>query len=269
MAIWRSRSILFPYLFSLVGIHLPLAAASTVVVVLGASMEIAGWWLNTSALAHQLLFISIAIFAMTAGSRYFDQIAKEKQAAIVHETTANERSRLARDIHDVLGHSLTVMSMKSELALRLFDVDPSRARAEIEDIRDLSRAAIAEVRATVSGIRMRLLDEELTSAVEVLRKAGLQVTVTGSVDDVDPRFRFVFAWVVREASTNILRHSRASQITITLSSSQISVSDDGVGIGATAPGNGLTGLSERITAAGGRLEISDNSPGTIVRATMI
>ncbi|QRV01990.1 sensor histidine kinase [Arcanobacterium phocisimile] len=258
----------FPYICSMTGMFVPLLPASLIVLGLSALMEFAGWWLTISNDAHALLLISIGVFAMTSGSRHFDHAAREKQAAATHEAIAEERNRLSRDMHDVLGHSLTIMSMKSELALRLLDKDPAAARSEIEAIRDLSRSAIAEVRATVSGLRMQVLGDELTNCVRTLRESGLAVTVHGSVDDVDPRFRFVFSWVVREASTNILRHARARHVTITLRSAQISVSDDGVGLPEKRSGHGLIGLAERIAAAGGVLELPNNQPGTIIQATM-
>ncbi|QJC22430.1 sensor histidine kinase [Arcanobacterium buesumense] len=257
----------FPYLASLTGMLIPLVPGTIIIVLLGIVMEVAGWLLDTPSDAHALLVVSIGVFAMTAGSRFFDRASQEKQIAVAHEAISAERSRVARDVHDVVGHSLTIISLKSQLALRLLDSDPERARAELIEISDLTRAAITEVRATVSGLRMQLLSDELRNAIKVLEDAHIAVSVVGSVEDADPRFRFVFSWVVREAVTNILRHAHAKHVTCEISSTRMSIIDDGVGITQPA-GNGLTGLRERIVEAGGRLDVLPADPGTRVTAVM-
>ncbi|WP_216395310.1 sensor histidine kinase [Arcanobacterium phocae] len=257
----------FPYLASLTGMFVPLLPGAIIMVVLAAIMEVAGWLLGTAGDAHALLMVSLGVFAMTAGSRFFDRASQEKQIAVAHEAISAERSRVARDVHDVVGHSLTIISLKSQLALRLLDSDPERARAELTEISDLTRAAITEVRTTVSGLRMQLLSDELRNAIRVLEDAHISVSVVGSAEDVDPRFRFVFSWVVREAATNILRHAHASHVRCEMTSTSISIIDDGVGITQPA-GNGLTGLSERITEVGGRLDVVVADPGTRITAVM-
>lgn len=257
----------FPYLFALAGMLLEFRYAISVVFTLSTIIELAGWWQNHLAEAHSFLLVSLGVFAMTSGTRYFDHAEREKRALSAREAVASERDRLARDVHDVLGHSLTILALKSELALRVLDSDPQRARSELEAISSLTRSAIAEVRATVSGLRMQLLTEELDNSLRVIRDSGLTVTVDGEPDAVDPRFRFVFAWVVREASTNILRHARASHVTIILRSGIVSVEDNGIGI-SNVPGNGLLGLRERVENAGGQLQIEPTHPGTRISALM-
>ncbi|GAA1913907.1 sensor histidine kinase [Nocardioides hwasunensis] len=174
-----------------------------------------------------------------------------------------ERERVARDVHDVLGHSLTALSIKAELAARLIDVDPQRARAELESIQATARSALAEVRATVGGLRAANLEAELAAAPRVLADAGVRTKVAGEIADTDPRHRTLMAWVLRESVTNVVRHAQARSVVIELGPHGIAVSDDGAGCDGTE-GNGLRGMRERVSGAGGTLTISPAEPGTRV-----
>lgn len=113
-----------------------------------------------------------------------------------------ERGRLARDIHDILGHSLTVITVKAELAGRLLDVDVERARGEIASLEALAREALADVRGAVVGVRDISLAGELARAKAALAAAGIDSTIPNAVDDVDPSLKELFAWTVRESVTN-------------------------------------------------------------------
>jgi two-component system sensor histidine kinase DesK len=178
-----------------------------------------------------------------------------------------ERERVARDVHDVLGHSLTALSIKAELAGRLIDVDPERARAELVSIQETARQALAEVRATVGGLRAGNLDDELAAAPQVLADAGIETRVVGSVADTDPRHRTLLAWVLREAVTNVVRHAGARSVVIELDQHGITVTDDGSG--PTGPeGNGLRGMRERVQDVGGTLAVRDAAPGTRVEVVL-
>ena len=110
----------------------------------------------------------------------------------------------------MLGHSLTALSIKAELAARLIDVDPERAKAELESIQETARQALAEVRATVGGLRAANLEAELAAAPLVLADAGIRHDVVGTVADTDPRHRTLLAWVLRESVTNVVRHADAT-----------------------------------------------------------
>ena len=170
---------------------------------------------------------------------------------------------MARDVHDVLGHSLTALSVKAELAARLIDIDPARAKDELESIQATARQALAEVRATVGGLRAGNLEAELAAAPRVLADAGTSTRVVGEVADTDPRHRALLAWVLRESVTNVVRHARAESVVIELGPRGIAVTDDGCG--RTGPeGNGLRGLRERVGGAGGTLDVLDAAPGTRV-----
>ena len=177
-----------------------------------------------------------------------------------------ERERVARDVHDVLGHSLTALSVKAELAARLIDVDPDRARLELESIQETARQALAEVRATVGGLRAGNLDAEIAALPQVLADAGIETTLEGSVADTDPRHRTLLAWVLRESVTNVVRHAHATHVVIRLDQSGLTVADDGTGL-AHAEGNGLRGMRERVSAAGGTLDLSGD-PGTRVQVVL-
>ena len=137
---------------------------------------------------------------------------------------------MARDVHDVLGHSLTALSVKAELAARLIDLDPERAKEELESIQATARQALAEVRATVGGLRAGNLEAELAAAPRVLADAGISATVVGEVADTDPRHRALMAWVLRESVTNVVRHARARSVVIELGPDGITVTDDGAGL---------------------------------------
>jgi len=162
----------------------------------------------------------------------------------------SERERVARDVHDVLGHSLTAIAIKAELAQRLLDVDPARARSELGQVQTLARDALADIRSTVSGLRATRIDEELATAQRSLTAAGIAAELPASSDDVEVAHRIVLAWAVREAVTNVLRHSGAQRCAIAVGPASLVVTDDG----ARPPGpegNGLRGLRERVAASGG------------------
>ncbi len=193
----------------------------------------------------------------------------ELEAGAVRQAHAlvAERERVARDVHDVLGHSLTALSVKAELAARLVDVDPVRAKAELESIQATARQALAEVRATVGGLRAGNLEAELAAAPLVLADAGIATTVSGDVADTDPRHRALLAWVLRESVTNVVRHARAGSVAIELGPRGICVTDDGAGCSGSE-GNGLRGMRERVSGVGGTLAISSASPGTRVEVAL-
>src|SRR5919201_1786491 len=158
----------------------------------------------------------------------------------------NERTRIARDLHDLLGHSLTTITVKPGLPRRLAERgNPQRSAAEIAEVEELSRRILADVRAAVAGHRDVTLTGELATAREVLRAAGVIAQLPGSVDVVHPSLSELFGWVVREGITNVVRHARASHCTVTLGRDFIEIADDGRG-GAADAGSGLTGLRERV-----------------------
>jgi two-component system, NarL family, sensor histidine kinase DesK len=180
----------------------------------------------------------------------------------------NERARIAADLHDILGHSLTVVTVKAELAQRLLDVDLDRARAELRDLEGLARDALADVRSTALGVRGISLPGEIAAARAALAAANVEAQLPGAADEVPTRLRELFAWTIREAVTNIVRHSKAAHAEVRLSPDSVEVVDDGVGAPpAAADGQGLRGLRRRAEALGGRLTAGDreDTPGFRVR----
>ncbi|MDP9820238.1 two-component system sensor histidine kinase DesK [Nocardioides massiliensis] len=194
-------------------------------------------------------------------TRVFEERGYLAQEMAEEANLVAERERVARDVHDVLGHSLTVVTTKAELAERLIDLDPDRAKAELAQIQSLSREALTEIRATVAGLRVARLGDELEAARVALASAGIDADVPDDPSVVDPRRRLVLAWVLREAVTNVVRHSGATRCTVELLGDRLVVTDDGRGRGPAPVGHGLRGIEERVRAAGGTLSVTDVSSG--------
>lgn len=203
--------------------------------------------------ATSVFFTSLAMYGLRAGMSQNAQLraARDEVAALA---TEQERLRIARDLHDLLGHALTTVTLKAELASRLVARDPDRAAAEMAEVAELGRQGLADVRAAVGGYREVSLITELATAREVLRAAGMSAELPAAVDRVPGELRELFGWVVREGVTNVVRHSRAAHVRVCLEDRAIEVVDDGRGTGSAAPGVGLAGLAERVQAAGGRLD---------------
>ncbi|MGI5160850.1 sensor histidine kinase [Microbispora sp. CA-102843] len=179
--------------------------------------------------------------------------AREEIAALA---AAAERDRLARDLHDVLGHSLTTITVKTGLARRVLESggDPERALAELRDVERLSRQAHSEVRLTVSGRRRPSLAAELAGARAALRAAGISPILPPSAAHVPAELAEPFAYVLREGVTNVIRHSGATRCEVLVGDDWLEVRDNGPGQKAAGPGNGLSGLAERLRAVGGQVE---------------
>jgi two-component system sensor histidine kinase DesK len=232
-----------------------------------------------------LIVLVVGIAAMLIRSL---ETTQSRQADLRTQlAVSDERNRVARDVHDVLGHSLTAVILKAELCQKLLDgINPddehdratvSTCREQLGELRAVSRGALAEIRATVGGLRAANLADEVTVARTVLADAGVELLVTGDVTDVSEQHRPVLAWVVREAVTNVVRHAEASRCHIELVPRQsavpvvLRISDDGVGLGAAdasgtgvnGGGNGLRGVRERIEAAGGQLQLRSDGGTTL------
>ncbi|MBK4346192.1 sensor histidine kinase [Lacisediminihabitans changchengi] len=174
-----------------------------------------------------------------------------------------ERARFGRDLHDVLGHTLTVVTVKSELARRLVTIDPARAESEIVDIEQLARGALADLRLAVTSYREVTLESELATARTALAAADIRLDLEDRGAPDDAALRSVFAWVLREGVTNVIRHSGSSTCWVTVSPDALTVADDGRG-GTVEPGtlergNGLRGLRERSREVGAELAISPSA----------
>ena len=181
-----------------------------------------------------------------------------------------ERERIARDLHDLLGHTLSLIVIKSELASKLFTAQPERAASELRDIEETARRALAEVRETVSGYRTRGLGDELIEAAQTLAAAGVKSEVPAIAPRLHAQHEATLALVLREAVTNVVRHAGASncsvQIAATEASTRLVVTDDGCGK-IDREGNGLRGMRERILELGGSLTL-DSDAGTRIEVAL-
>jgi two-component system, NarL family, sensor histidine kinase DesK len=215
------------------------------------------------------------VFAVTTSRRWRDEREELMRFAAVTE----ERLRIARDLHDLLGHNLSVIALKSELAGRLVLAAPERAAAEIGDIERVARTALQEVREAVAGYRQPTLASELRGAREVLAAAGIAYRIEGDdggLTTLPAPVDAALAWTVREGITNVVRHSGARRCEV-LSAREagevrVEVTDDGSRVVAEQkgqqasvlvlqPGNGLRGLAERVEALGGRFEAGPRPEG--------
>jgi two-component system sensor histidine kinase DesK len=183
-----------------------------------------------------------------------------------------ERVRIGRDLHDLLGHTLSMVALKSELAGRLIERDPSAARREMADVARVSREALSQVRSAVSGIRAAAVAAELASARLLLEAAGVQMEYWHDPRELPADVETCLALVLREAVTNIQRHARANRVEVTVIAGAervvMRVRDDGRG-GVNERGNGLTGMRERIEARGGALAIeSPRGRGTSIEVEL-
>ena len=206
--------------------------------------------------------ISALVLTISVLSRYLEEHQESAQETQQQLALTEERERVARDVHDVLGHSLTVVTVKTELARRLVDADPERAKQEMGEVQDLARQALAEIRATVGGLRVARLADEVEAADVALRGAGIGAELPDDVLLVDPRHRITLAWVLREAVTNVVRHSGATRCEVELGEHWLRVTDDGRGVRDSQEGNGIRGLRERVEQAGGALSLRPGPGGS-------
>ncbi|GGO23442.1 two-component sensor histidine kinase [Microbispora rosea subsp. aerata] len=216
------------------------------------------WSLALQAVTLGVLFMSVR------NTRILVAQLRQAQGEAARLAAADERLRIARDLHDLLGHSLSLIVLKSELARRLGEQGSPKAAAEVADIESVARQALAQVREAVSGYRRLHLAEEIEGARSALAAAGVCLAVRTRGTPLPEDLDGLFAWAVREATTNVVRHSRATRCEIDLSYGEegavLEIADNG-GVQAYEPGNGLTGLGERVRAAGGDLTVEAGQRG--------
>jgi len=192
-----------------------------------------------------------------------------------HLATISERERIARDLHDLLGQTLTMVTLKSEVAAKLFDSDPNRAKQEIDEIRNASRTALKEVRDAVAGMTITSVEAEITRAKQVLSAANVSLKIVGNVPDLNGQKSNIIGMTIREAMTNIARHSMATHAVLTFREQAgeitVVVEDNGHSNSRETfqsdenetqlpdenivEGAGLSGVRDRITSLGGRVKI--------------
>ncbi|MFC8290797.1 sensor histidine kinase [Streptomyces sp. NPDC057242] len=211
-------------------------------------------------------FISVMVTAAILALNETVRQLRATREELARTAVEKERLRFSRDLHDLLGHTLSVVVVKSEAARRLAPHDLDAALAQVADIESVGRQALTEIREAVTGYREGSLAAELDRARDALSSAGIEPVVRRSGPLLEPAAEALFGWVVRESVTNAVRHSGASRCVVEISGSdgraRLTVTDDGRNGGpgpqaagpAHAPGSGLRGLRERLAAAGGTLE---------------
>ena len=191
--------------------------------------------------------------------------AQEENVALA---AVAERERIARDLHDVLGHTLSVIVLKAELAGRLLERDPERAAQEIADVERTARTALSEVREAIGGYRSQGLTAEMEQARKTLQSAGVALSCESPIPQLNAAEETVLCLAVREAITNIVRHAQAAHCRMAFTTSDdgfytLLITDDG-GRAKLQEGNGLRGMRERVQSLGGRLSITAD-PGVTLR----
>ncbi|MET9452436.1 sensor histidine kinase [Streptomyces cinerochromogenes] len=264
---------LFVYLSVAWGATLPLRAAYWAIPASAVAMYLIGLRTDENEARGLVVLVLLIGFAMTGvGQLVRTTIELRKARATVAQLAANEeRLRLARDLHDLLGHSLSLITLKSELAGRMLPGHPDKAAQQVADIEQVSRQALVDVREAVTGYRRPRLAAELAGAQVALTAAGVvaETPAEPDLDGVGEDAESALAWALREAITNVVRHSGADRCVIRLLRRQtldgpvleLSVEDNGSGGSGTGPGNGLTGLTERLEKAGGTLEAGRSRHG--------
>ncbi|MBV8529584.1 MAG: sensor histidine kinase [Candidatus Dormibacteraeota bacterium] len=249
------------------GTVLPARWAVTAALGLGALEVFAVWHAGIGILANWDLYLLTAGLGvmMVFWRRMFTLLIELNKAReeVARLAVSDERLRIARDLHDVLGHSLSVITLKAQVARRTMDTDLEGARAAIGDVEQVSRDSLRELREMVAGYREQSLSGELRGAAEVLAAAGIELDVQQTAEHIPKATEGALAWAVREGVSNVLRHSHARRCRITISEANDGVRfemfDDGVGTRDRAAesngsGHGLRGLRERMAKVGGTLD---------------
>jgi len=223
------------------------------------------------------LGITVIVASMSCMGNYLNAENRRKNAALQMSqeeirrlAQVAERERIGRDLHDLLGHTLSLIAIKAELAGKLLKRNQRAAASEIEDVQQIAREALKQVRSAVSGIRAVGLQGELSSARAMLESSNVKLSCRYESEALAPEIEIALAMIVREAVTNIHRHAEATQATVEITSdgraAALVVSDNGKG-GIATRGNGLIGVRERTLALGGFFEIdSPAGCGTTLRA---
>jgi two-component system, NarL family, sensor histidine kinase DesK len=260
---------LFVYFVAAAGLRLPARAAIAVTLLTAFGVGLAGLLHGDSrgAIAATVLsIVSIGVLMAAFGRIVRANIElRATRAEVARLAVSDERLRIARDVHDLLGHSLSVIALKSELAHKLLKSDPERAAAELDDIQAVSRTALAEVRAAVQGYRQLGLAEALASARTALAAAGIGYDVAETDVSFPADVDTALAWAVREGTTNVIRHSHALHCAIRVRADEdraaVEIEDDGSVEPSLGRGTGLSGLRERAERVRGELEAGARPEG--------
>ena len=225
---------------------------------------------NAAESAFEVSLVGFAVLGFSQLERTARELVRAR-ADVARLAADGERARIARDLHDLLGHSLSVIALKTELARRTMERDPRRASAELSEIEAVVRTSLRDVREAVAGYRQVDLDTELAGARMALVAAGIEVEIERPSDQLDPAVDTLLGWIVREGVTNVVRHSGGASCAIQIEAREgevrLEIVDDGHGSHrprpepASASGSGLAGIRERVEAVGGRMEAGRPTEG--------
>ncbi len=252
------------YCAAMAGFHRPVWRSGVIVAVCAlvyvAASAIAG---RSGIEMGFILFMSLIIWfsCLSDAQSQIDKAQRDREHELDTQTASLlERERIGRDLHDLLGHTLTMVALKSDLANRLIDSDPEQAKVEVTEIQEGARRALNDVRVALSGLTAVSVATEVENASKALESAGVELTVTGDVPVLTLEQDKVYGLMIREAVTNIIRHTRASKAHIEFSANdrnrQVAITDNGGGK-VDAEGRGLSGLRRRIESLGGSVRIDD------------
>ena len=219
-------------------------------------------WATAQSVVFFMVVIGLSNFTLSR-QVFISRELRSANAEIERLTLQTERERIARDLHDLLGHTLTVIAVKSDVANRLFSLQPEVAHREIAEVETTARAALREVRSAVSGYRSEGIAAEVSKAQRTLQSAGVHLSANLDSAVLSPADNELLCFVLREAVTNILRHAKATECRIRLvqdRSIELTVEDDGVGR-QSHDGNGIEGMRERLRYANGSLTIGASTLG--------
>lgn len=198
----------------------------------------------------------VLVMAALSASGDARLLAREQQQR------AEQAQRIASDVHDILGRSLTVINLKAELATALVEADPLRAQQEMQEVSELSRTALAEVRATVTRLKMPTFAGEILASARALETAGIKAHLPGEQEaQVVGTNSLLFSWVLCEGITNVIRHSGAENCWVRVEADRLEILDDGLRLQEheLVKGNGLSGLEQRVKDSGGNLVLETGS----------
>lgn len=266
----RSFTLLFVYVVAAAGLLQPprIAGAVTGVAAVGVAIGLAVAGSDGSTVAaYAVTIVAVgALMAAFGNAMRANRELAEAREELARLAVSEERLRIARDLHDLLGHTLSLIALKSELATRLVQRDPHRAEAEMQEVQRVTRHALTEVRDAVQGYRRLPIADALDGARAALAAAGIDCRVEGAAGELPADVETVLAWAVREATTNVVRHSGARACAITLSTDPdavaLQVEDDGAGVtSGNGGGAGLDGVAERARRIHGTLEAGSRPEG--------
>ena len=263
------------YACSAVGFQLPRSRA------IGLMIGLSLVWLTAAYLigVHPINLYGSLFFGVMTGliviaswREMIKQRAIEKAHTRERQLTAiDERERIAHDLHDVLGHTLTTTALKADLAIKLIDTNASLAKQEITDIHTITRNALQDVRRAVEGMALSRVDDELEQTQQALTAANIKLTILGDIPPLSESESHTLGLALREATTNILRHSSATTVVIDIQvqeqSLMLTIADDG-GSGAIQEGIGLSGLRRRIESIEGSVKLDTQPEGFTLMITI-